>query len=790
MKTNNHSEKKWQLLIAALADGVIVIHQDGTILYVNEPAANLFGRSSKELIGQNFMYPLASNELQEIDIIKPNGQVLTVEMNVKEGAWADQSAWILSLRDVTEKKHKIEQLEIASHVFKHAHEGIMVTDVNSILVEVNQSFLDMTGYTRTELIGKNPKVIKSDQHNEQFYELMHKSIKDFGYWKGEIWGKHKNGNFFPVFLTVTAVKNMDNQVINYIGFCYDMELLKKQEDLIKHMKLFDPLTNLPNQYNLSDTLADLMTKTREGDLNLIIAYISIDGIHSEQNRKILTDKDKDLLIVLIADRLSHVLKKDIFLARISHSDFVAIFKTTNTILTVNPIIQKLSIELALPYEVCAKTVSLSSNIGVTSYPQDLILYPEELIRQSHLAAYEAKYANENQYKLFDRPMELQKIKQTHQINEIKNAITRNQLLVFYQPKINMQTGEIIGAEALLRFQHPQRGLLSPAQFLPNTTNHSIFIDIGEWVLEHVLQQLEQWEHLKMSIPISINISPYHLQQENFLSRLFEIMAKHPKVSSHLIELEILETELVQNSAHVKKIIQECKKRGVLFALDDFGTGYSSLTYLKELPASWIKLDQTFVRDSVSKPENISILEACIQMCKLLNRKVIAEGVETIQHGKLLLYLGCVNAQGYAISRPISAENFRQWIDQWISSSEWTIDAAKLKEGRQLIKSIIEYHSKMDMIKQSLVTGEVISSNLLLKNTALVRWIEREKKSVRNSIADIERIDQLISLQKDLGYEIEQILRFPRFDFKKLALNHMEQLEIISSELLNQLLLLI
>lgn len=231
MKTND-SDKYWQHLVTALADGVIISHQDGTILYANRNAELLFGRSASELIGENFLYPLAANKTQEIEIIKPNGQVFNAEMNVKLGAWKESKAWIISLRDITEKKQKIEQLEIGAKVFNHAHEGIMVTDANCNLVDVNPAFTAMTGYSKIELLGKNPRIVKSGRHPPIFYKRIWQSITDTGFWSGEIWEKHKNGTIFPVYLSISSVKNSDGEIINYIGCCYDLILLKKKRLLL------------------------------------------------------------------------------------------------------------------------------------------------------------------------------------------------------------------------------------------------------------------------------------------------------------------------------------------------------------------------------------------------------------------------------------------------------------------------------------------------------------------------------------------------------------------------------
>ncbi|CEG58530.1 putative bifunctional diguanylate cyclase/phosphodiesterase [Legionella fallonii] len=779
-------EGNWQQLVSALADGVIISHHDGTILYVNQHAAELFGRSASSFIGENFLYPLAANETQEIDIIKPNGQVLTAEMNVKLGAWREQQAWIISLRDITDKKRKMEQLEIGSKVFNHAHDGIMVTDAHFNLVDMNQAFIDMTGYSKKELLGRNTKIFRSDLYEVEFYKTMRSDVKKEGYWTGEIWGKHKNGSTFPVYLTMSAVKNRDNEVINYIGICHDLILLKKQQAIITRMKYYDPLTDIPNQYFLSEHLGSLMSENSPLGASLIIVYLALDGLNSEKNNKLLDEQKKDNVVIGIAHRLASVLPKDILLARVSYSDFIAVFKNVVNVEDITPAIQSVIEECGKPYEISKNKITLKINIGLTSYPQEHIIYPEELIRQSHFAAYEAKFSGENQYKFYDKSLELQKIQNNQQIRDLRIAMTQHQLEVFYQPKVDMQTGKILGAEALVRLRHPEKGTLGPDSFLPEVFKHPIYAELGEWVIHQVLADLEKKLIAQDIYPISINISPYHLTQESFLNDLKEILAEHPKVKSEFIELEILETEVLSNLSQVKKLINECKKIGVLFALDDFGTGYSSLTYLRELSANKVKLDQSFVRDIINKSENIVILKACIDMCKLLKREVIAEGVETIAIGKLLLYLGCTNAQGYAISEAMPVDELCEWSKNWHSFPEWNMEVASKKEGALLLNAIIAHCARIDVIKNYLTLNHNASVMDILKVCPVELWINRQRHLKPEQDAKLKRLQEL---HTEIYVETVDVFTLHEQGKNSEAVKRLELLESRNISLLNQLLAL-
>lgn len=776
------AEHHWQQLVAALADGVIIVNHDGIILYINDQAAQLFGRTPTELVNENFLYPMSSNDAQEIEIMQPGGKVIIAEMNVKLGAWFNDSAWIISIRNITSKKRKAEQLELAAKVFNAAQEGIMVTNKQGILIATNKALSDMTGYSEEELLNHSPSILKSKRHSRQFFREMWTSIMQTGYWIGEIWQRHKSGKEFPALLSISTLKNQDEEIINYIGFCHDLILQKKQKEQITHLKYYDSVTNLPNQYFLSKNLESMMQCVDRSNSNLIIIYIAINGTKKLNN---LSIRAHNRLIMLISKRLISFFNEQAFLARISYHEFIAVLEKSKNAISVLPTIKSLIHELSNPLSIGKENLAVSSNIGITTFPQEHILYSEELIRQAHLAGYEAKLIGDNEYKFFDHSMELQEIQFNRQVQEIRSAIKNNQLRLFFQPKVNMATGKILGVEALIRLDHPQKGILCPAEFLSDITNHSISAEIGEWVLEHAFLQLEQWMALNLNLPISINISPYHLQQINFLNQLKHILANHPTIPPHLIELELLESEALQDGNIVKKVINECKKIGILFALDDFGTGYSSLAYLKELPATRVKLDQSFVRDITQKPENIAILKACISMCHSLKREVIAEGVETVGLGKLLLYLGCSNAQGYAVAKPMPADHVLEWINNWSAIPEWELAKNHKKEGLRLINAIMAHSAKIESVKQFLSLNDTPLTEVKILSCPLDKWL----KNRMSLNADNHEIKRLHDLHKKIYNQLKELTESGYQAQKSEGLKKVARLELLSSKLLNQLLLL-
>jgi EAL domain-containing protein (putative c-di-GMP-specific phosphodiesterase class I) len=315
-------------------------------------------------------------------------------------------------------------------------------------------------------------------------------------------------------------------------------------------------------------------------------------------------------------------------------------------------------------------LQVSASLGVTFYPQEQDIDPDQLLRQADQAMYQAKLAGKNRYQIFDAELDRDLRGHHESLERIRLALMQGELVLHYQPKVNMRTGKVIGSEALIRWQHPEKGLLTPAMFLPLIENHSLAVDVGEWVIDTALTQMERWHEVGLDQPVSVNIGARQLQQSNFVQRLHAILAKHPHIQPASLELEVLETSALADIAQVSKVIQDCALIGVRFALDDFGTGYSSLTYLKRLPVALLKIDQSFVHDMLEDPDDLAILEGVIGLAAAFKREVIAEGVETVAHGNLLMQLGCDKAQGYGIARPMPAHEMPAWAVAWQPPMSW------------------------------------------------------------------------------------------------------------------------
>jgi diguanylate cyclase (GGDEF)-like protein/PAS domain S-box-containing protein len=568
-----------------------------------------------------------------------------------------------------EKEHLLQRLKRVASVFTHAHECIMITDANGIITEVNDTFSQMNGYDAKDVIGKSPSLLKSGRHSPAFYMEMWDKLLVEGYWHGEIWNRRKNGEIYPATLIISVVKNTAGLVEHYVSLSTDISSMKAYQGQLERIAHYDVLTNLPNRVLLADRLGQAMVQCKRNNRSLAVAFMDLDGF--KEINDIHGHNVGDELLVSVSQRMKAALREGDTLARIGGDEFIAIMVNLAKTEDSTPLLDRLLEAAAAPVTINNYVMQVSASIGVTLYPQDGA-DADQLMRHADQAMYVAKQAGKNRYRLFDTAQNNEIKRQLESIDDITSALREGELVLYYQPKVNMRTNEVIGVEALIRWQHPIRGLVPPLQFLPLIEGHAVSLQLGEWVIDSALLQINQWKKMGLNLPISVNISAHQLQQPDFTKRLALLLSAHPEVDPDWLELEILETSALNDISKVSTTMQTCNELGVRFALDDFGTGYSSLTYLRNLPAQLIKIDQSFIRDMLEDPEDYAIVKGVIGLAKAFRRDVIAEGVETIAHGVMLLELGCELAQGYGIARPMPASDIAKWVCNWKVDSSWLI----------------------------------------------------------------------------------------------------------------------
>jgi len=445
------------------------------------------------------------------------------------------------------------------------------------------------------------------------------------------------------------------------------EKLKQTLTSLEKIAHFDLLTNLPNRVLLADRLNQAMMHCHRRNKTLAVAFMDLDGFKEVNDTYGHAVGDK--LLVAISNRMQFALREGDTLARIGGDEFIAVIVDLAEGKASEAVLDRLLIAASDPVIINNISLHVSVSIGVTIYPRDGGT-AEHLIRHADQAMYAAKQAGKNRYHIFDVEHDNQIRTQRQNMADIRCALDRDELILHYQPKANMQTGNIVGFEALVRWQHPSGNLTPPLAFLPIIEGHALSVELGEWVIDTALKQIQQWAKIGIDTNISVNLSAFHLQQKNFTARLAALLTCHPEVNPCCLELEILETAALNDIGQISDIMVTCEQLGVRFALDDFGTGYSSLTYLKRLPAYLVKIDQSFVRDMLEDPEDLAIVEGVVGLAKAFRRKVIAEGVETTAQTDALLLMGCELAQGFGIAQPMPASEVVTWLADWKENKPW------------------------------------------------------------------------------------------------------------------------
>lgn len=468
---------------------------------------------------------------------------------------------------------------------------------------------------------------------------------------------HKNGSRLEVFsshVMHTSIKG-DKEL-----YCVDVDLtpLKKAQEALEKLAHFDTLTSLPNRILLADRLKQMINVSKRTEQLLAVAYLDLDGF--KQINDGYGHDMGDRVLQKISLMMKDSLRDEDTLARIGGDEFVAILGGLDQFEDCEPVLNRLLNTASTAIQLDGHNFKLSASIGVTIYPLD-DAEPDQLMRHADQAMYLAKQAGKDRYHLFDIKLETEIREKQLALQQIAEGLQKGQFELYYQPKINMQTLAFQGAEALIRWQHPERGLLPPGMFLPVTEDHQLELDIGKWVLETALKQIQDWQQQGFDCPLSINIAAQQIQRVEFIKELENMLTSYPQVNPQNIELEILETSALEDIELVTIILSQCRQLGVSLSLDDFGTGYSSLAYLKRLPVDSLKIDQTFVRDMLRDVDDLSIIEGVLGLAKAFNLHVIAEGVETPAHCRQLLKLNCVSGQGYGIARPMPAHELPGWV---------------------------------------------------------------------------------------------------------------------------------
>jgi len=688
-------------LFDALKDFIFILDEDGFILHYNRAVADVLGYGPDALLGKPIatvhpenLQKIASELMMEVvagrrfncplPILHANGEQIMIETRITHGYWNGRPALIGTSQDITERLVAEERQQLAASVFDNAHEGIMITDPKGRIVEVNSTFSELTGYSRDEAIGNTPDLLKSGHHDPAFYIEMWRKIGEDGYWRGEIWNRKKSGQIFVELLTISSVRNRNDEIANFVAIFSDITIIKQHQQRLEHLAHYDALTQLPNRMLLSDRMQLAMAQAERSGKMLAICYLDLDNFKPINDQ--FGHSAGDFLLIEVAQRLKACVRAGDTVSRLGGDEFVLLVSNLDDLHECDHTVGRIIGALSQPFRVSEHSVTISASIGVTLYPHDGA-DADTLLRHADQAMYAAKQGGRNRHHLFDPENDRRTRIRREEIVRIREGLAKGEFELYFQPKVNMRKGSVIGAEALIRWQHPEDGLLLPGRFLPIIEDSELDIEVGDWVIQEALRQMEDWHAQGVDLAVSINISGKHLQHAGFSRRLAELLAAHPKLAPGLIELEILETAALEDMAHVAELFGECRRLGVSFALDDFGTGYSSLTYFRQLPADVLKIDQSFIRNMLDDPDDLAIVEGVIGLTQAFRRQVIAEGVETVEHGLVLLLLGCDMAQGFGIAHPMPARLLPEWIRQFKPDELWGL-ATAFKWSREDLPMLI------------------------------------------------------------------------------------------------------
>ena len=667
------SEEKFAKAFHSSPDGLLITRQsDGLLVEVNDGFSRITGYHSslsldrttldlgiwvdlkerEELVEQlsrdGFVKDFTSH------IRRRDGQIRLCEISARPLPIAGEDCMLTIARDITDRQQMQEKLQLAATVFESTAEGVLITDTRQRINAVNRAFSEITGYSEFEALGETPRLLASGIHDSAFYAAMWHQLTAEGHWQGEISNRRKNGEVYPSWLTISAVRNRDKLITHFVAVFADISSLKQAQARLDYQAHHDPLTGLPNRTLFESRLHGALLHSREAQSLGAVLFLDLDRFKHINDS--LGHPVGDLLLKSIALRLKESLRDIDTVARLGGDEFIILLPGLQHASDAQAVATKLLNSFAAPFQAGEHEFFMSTSIGSALFPTDGADVAT-LIKNADAAMYRSKAKGRNRVEHYTRDLTAQASERIALEHELRRAIERDEFTLSYQPKLSLLTQRLVGAEALLRWFHPTFGDVPPERFIPLAEENGMILQIGEWVLEKACQQMHEWnQRYDVFGPLSVNLAGAQLRQPNLVNRIERLLLQY-QLQPGCLQLEITENFIMSQTEEALSVLHRLKKLGVQLAIDDFGTGYSSLSYLKRLPLDILKIDQSFVRGLPDDPHDAAIVRAIIALGRSMQLTVIAEGVETFEQQQFLADEGCEQIQGYLVSLPLRADEF-------------------------------------------------------------------------------------------------------------------------------------
>lgn len=665
-------------ILDMLNTGIVLYDaQTGAIRDCNKTAALLFGLTVDHFKTLNFaalhLEPSAADaftslgemELQSRDqfftewpLRRADGSVFPAELRLRPHHIEGEALYLLTIDDLTRQQEYEDSLALAQQVFDNAAEAVMITDAENRIVRINSAFTRITGWTAEESLGRNPSFLSSGKQSPEFYREMWQTLSEAGVWQGEVVNRRRSGQYYPEWLSISTVRNRQGKVTHYLAIFSDISERKRAEGLIHRYSWFDSLTDLPNKALLIDRINQAIIAAQNEGKPLYLLAFNLNRLKHINDS--LGHNIGDEVLKIVAQRLVKATREGDTVSRVTGDDFVVVVPRLSQPHRAINLAERLVESINAPMDIQGNAIHITANAGLSVFPADGT-EPDTLLMNADAALNHSRTQGQNKIAFFEPHMNAAILEKINLQGELTAALANRQFLLHFQPQLDLQTQRLTGVEALIRWQHPERGLVSPAVFIPAAEELGLIVQIGDWVIDEACRSLARWRQRGLTeLCVAINLSAHQFAHTNLVQTVRDAIVRHG-VPPERIELEITEGVAMHDADEVLTRLHELKAIGVQISIDDFGTGYSSLAYLMRFPVDKLKIDQSFVRDMGNSSEADSIVRAIVALAHGLSLAVIAEGVETDAQLDRLKHIGCNEIQGYLLSRPLSFDDVSQWI---------------------------------------------------------------------------------------------------------------------------------